>query len=207
MQIFCDFDGTITKEDSVDYILQSLAEKEWLEIEQKWQDGLINSAQCMKSQITLIKASQERLNLKLKEISIDPTFADFVKFCQSINVQITIISDGVDYFIKKICENHNLPTLPIIANKLLINQDKYNLELPYNQTNCKVQSAVCKCQSIQSSIGKKIYIGNGRSDFCVSHQADIIFAKDDLATYCKNNQLSFIAYKDFSDIVESFYKL
>ena len=33
MQIFCDFDGTITRQDTTDYILNRLANPAWEEIE------------------------------------------------------------------------------------------------------------------------------------------------------------------------------
>ena len=39
LQIFCDFDGTITKEDTLNKFLRVYADKKWLELEEEWISG------------------------------------------------------------------------------------------------------------------------------------------------------------------------
>ena len=57
MQIFCDFDGTISIQDATDFILARFADAEWRDIEEQWKRGTIGSAQCMQRQVALIRAS------------------------------------------------------------------------------------------------------------------------------------------------------
>ena len=47
----------------------------------------------------------------------------------------------------------------------------------------------------------QIYIGDGRSDFCVAGRADLVFAKDKLADYCSDKNIPFIAFDDFADLL------
>ena len=39
LQIFCDFDGTITQEDTLNKFLRVYADKKWLELEEEWISG------------------------------------------------------------------------------------------------------------------------------------------------------------------------
>ena len=44
----CDFDGTLTLNDTVDAILEAFAEPEWTEVEAEWAAGRIGSRDCNK---------------------------------------------------------------------------------------------------------------------------------------------------------------
>jgi len=198
MQIFCDFDGTISTYDTTDVILKRFASSKWETIEAEWESELIGSAQCMQRQIALITASKEELDSELNTIPIDSAFLDFTTFCSSRNLPLTIISDGVDYFIKHITQRHGISNIPIIANRLIVGDNGYSLKPANTDSDCP--SGVCKCRSTLSYSDLRVYIGDGRSDFCVAGKSDIVFAKHSLAEYCEKNNIPYIPYADFSDV-------
>lgn len=210
MHVFCDFDGTISIEDATDFILSRYADPEWEAIEDQWKRGEIGSAECMQHQISLIHATRQILDKALDEVSIDPGFAVFNDLCWSHGIPITVISDGVDYFIQRILARHQLEHLPVIANRLTISglngHTAYSLSSPYSDSACASASGVCKCRAV-SSPDMRIYIGDGRSDFCVSDKPDLIFAKGKLAEFCADRGISFIAYRQFSDITPALQKI
>lgn len=49
---------------------------------------------------------------------------------------------------------------------------------------------------------KVIYIGDGHSDKCASKNADYIFAKNDLANYLRENEIEFMEFENFSDVLK-----
>jgi 2-hydroxy-3-keto-5-methylthiopentenyl-1-phosphate phosphatase len=206
MHVFSDFDGTISVEDATDFILSRFADSEWEIIEDEWKRGLIGSAECMQRQIALIHATRQELDQALDEISIDPGFKSFNDFCWEHGIPVTVISDGVDYFIKRILARHHLEYLPIIANELAITglngHTSYRLSSPYSDPACASASGVCKCRAVASP-DMRIYIGDGRSDFCVSDKPDLIFAKGKLAEYCTQKSIPFIAYCQFTDVTRA----
>ena len=53
--VFSDFDGTITKEDTLNKFLRVYADKKWLEIEDKWLNGEIGSKECIEEYINVNK--------------------------------------------------------------------------------------------------------------------------------------------------------
>lgn len=209
MHIFCDFDGTISIEDATDVILTRFADPQWLLIEEEWKAGHIGSAECMRRQISLIRASRAELAEALDGIAIDPGFASFIRFCKSYELPVTVISDGVDYFIRHILAKHHVTDLPVIANQLIIEgingHTAYELASPFSHPACASAAGVCKCRNI-SSAGMRIYVGDGRSDFCVSDKPDLVFAKGKLAIYCQQQDIPYLPYKNFNDVVHGLKK-
>lgn len=204
MRIFCDFDGTISSQDATDFILSRFADPEWRQIEDKWLGGDIGSAQCMRKQIALIRASLQQLDAALDEIEIDPTFPNFVNFCRTRKLSPCVISDGVDYFIQRILGRHRLPPLRVIANRLVMETDggqaSYQLATPHAHGPCASGAGVCKCRFVCHRSDICVYIGDGRSDFCVANLPDLVFAKGALAEFCAQQDITFIPFQRFSDV-------
>ncbi|MGO4569365.1 MtnX-like HAD-IB family phosphatase [Rhizobium sp. 2YAF20] len=205
MQVYCDFDGTISVEDATDFVLSRLASSEWESIEDEWKQGLIGSAECMRRQIGLIQASRAELDAVLDMVAIDAGFKNFLSFCSQQGILVTIISDGVDYFIRRILANHNIGHLPIVANRLtdhvVDGRHEYVLSSPFSDPDCASGAGVCKCIAVNSP-DQRIYIGDGRSDFCVSDKPEIVFAKDGLAEFCGEQSIPFIQFSDFTDLLQ-----
>ena len=206
MQVFCDFDGTISIQDATDFILGRFADPEWRDIEEQWKRGTIGSAQCMQRQVALIRATRQELDAALDDIEIDPSFPAFASYCCSEGIPLTILSDGVDYFIHRILARHSLPPLPVIANQLTIRgqngNTRYHLALPFSQAACESGAGMCKCRCVGSPSPTRLYIGDGRSDFCVANKPELVFAKGNLAEFCVRQGIAFIPYRQFSDVAQ-----
>ena len=59
-QFFSDFDGTITKEDTLNKFLRVYAKTDWLEVEEKWMNGDIGSKQCIEEQMQLFPLMEQK---------------------------------------------------------------------------------------------------------------------------------------------------
>jgi len=206
MQVFCDFDGTISVQDATDFILARFADPEWLDIEEQWKQGTIGSAQCMQRQVALIRATRQQLDAALDDIEIDPSFPAFAGFCRSQGIPLTVTSDGIDYFIHRILARHRLPPLPVIANQLTIRghngYTRYQLTSCFSEVTCQSAAGMCKCRCVGAAIGTRVYIGDGRSDFCVANKPELVFAKGNLAEFCVRQGIAFIPYRQFSDVAQ-----
>ncbi len=207
MQVFCDFDGTISVQDATDFILAHFADPEWQDIEEQWKQSAIGSAECMQRQVALIRATQHQLDAALDAIEIDPSFAVFAGFCRLRRIALTVISDGVDYFIHRILARYSLPSLPVIANRLAITgrngQTSYRLTSPFSEVTCASAAGVCKCRCVDAGTGTRVYVGDGRSDFCVANKPELVFAKGNLAEFCEQRSIAFIRYRQFDDVAQA----
>ena len=204
MQVFCDFDGTISAIDTTDHILAKLAHPRWRDIEAEWVAGRLDAAACMRAQIGMIRGSDAELDARLDEVALDPGFTTFAAWCEDNGIPLTIVSDGVDYFIRRILRRHGLGNLPIVSNKLAGEAGARRLEQPYKRTGCAGGSGVCKCETARLAQSDRlrplVYVGDGRSDFCVSARADILFAKGALADYAASLNRPHHVFKTFHDV-------
>jgi 2,3-diketo-5-methylthio-1-phosphopentane phosphatase len=203
MHAYCDFDGTITTIDVTDAVLERFAPPEWRDIELAWEAGRINAWLCMSAQIALMRVDPEEIDDFLDTVEIYPSFVDFVNWCGENFIPVSIVSDGVDRFIRRVLVNHGLGHLDIASNRLCVEKDdrgfRYRLEAPFMQPACHSGSGVCKCAFVAAH-PSHIYVGDGRSDFCVSANANLLFAKGKLAAHCSQRSIPFFPYKNFTDV-------
>ena len=61
-------------------------------------------------------------------------------------------------------------------------------------------SGVCKCRVVKGT-ELQIYIGDGRSDFCVSDKVHLVFAKPKLADYCEDQGIPYVGFESFVDLL------
>lgn len=207
MRIFCDFDGTISRTDTTDHILTLFAEASWRDLEEEWLAGRLTAAACMQAQIGLISASDAELDAALDKVELTEGFADFAAWCARQEVALTIVSDGVDHFIRRILARHGLTGLPVISNRLIGTNTARGLDFPWRRAGCAAGSGVCKCEVVDvaapGEAGPVVFIGDGRSDFCVSSRADVLFAKDSLAAYAADRGMAFHRFDDFHNVIRA----
>ncbi len=204
MRIFCDFDGTVARADTADLIFARLAPPEWRAIEAEWEAGTIGAAECMRRQVELLRAPDRLLNDVLDGVEIDPGFGAFVAWCEARRIPLTIVSDGVDYFIRRVLVRHGLEHLPVVAN-VLAGDERAGRRLEQTSRNdeCRARAGVCKCALLRMQNGGlalTVYVGDGRSDFCVAAQADLLFAKDELARFASRSGIEYQPFANFADV-------
>jgi 2,3-diketo-5-methylthio-1-phosphopentane phosphatase len=200
---FIDFDGTVVPCDVTDFLLEQFADPAWQEVEKDWQAGRIGSRECMARQVALLEATPAELIAALSELQIDPGFAAFVDQCGRNGIGMTVVSDGFDFVIERVLRNAGLD-LPFYANHLEpLGSNGWRVTFPSARSDCRTLAGNCKCAFTQPySSSVKVVIGDGRSDFCVSGQADLVFAKGTLLELCRTSGVAHYAFDDFFDVTD-----
>lgn len=202
---FCDFDGTVTREDVIDRVLEEFADPMWRQIEQSWVNGEMGSRDCLAMQTKLIKAEKHDLLDFVENIEIDETFVDFARYCKSKPIEIVILSDGIDLFIKSILNRYGLDDIRVFSNGLARTNGHFEMTFPHFRKDCSSRSGMCKCQMMEELSGPgrvNILVGDGRSDFCVATRADLTFAKSALLDFCRAEKIPHIEHSEFEDVVD-----
>ena len=186
-KVLLDFDGTVTVKDTVDAILECFAAPAWREIEEEWKRGEIGSRECLAKQTALIRASPEEIDALIDGIEIDPGFDEFVAACKRLNIGVTIVSDGYRRSIERVLQRagHALPSRSGVLT--YEGRRRWKLESPVSRADCSSDSNTCKCMVANEAGVPKILVGDGRSDFCVANEADLVFAKGALLDHCVEN--------------------
>jgi 2,3-diketo-5-methylthio-1-phosphopentane phosphatase len=200
--VLCDFDGTISKHDVTDAILERFANPEWEEVEKAWAEGLITSRQCMSEQYGMIKADETELTAFLDKVEIDETFLNFLAFCRESGYPVTIVSDGFDFYIQKILARYGVKGIEVFSNHMSYVNGAIVTEFPHTNDECET-CGNCKTSiyhSLKKPDNRIVYIGDGWSDRCIAHESDVIFAKHKLIAYCHERGLDYTPYTNFTDI-------
>jgi 2-hydroxy-3-keto-5-methylthiopentenyl-1-phosphate phosphatase len=96
-------------------------------------------------------------------------------------------------------------SVPVYANRTEFHECGVGISFPFSRPSCTVNSGVCKCsvaQTIDAGRGlTTVLIGDGRSDQCAAHQANFVFAKGSLISYCRDNGIPHTPFQSFADIL------
>lgn len=203
--ILCDFDGTISKKDVTDALLNRFGMHGYEELEASWENGTIGSRLCLEGQIALLDMNEADLTTLLDDIEIDPWFPAFVQLARKLSIPVIIVSDGLDRAIHHILKRHGLDDLPVHANHLVQVADRrWQLEFPHFSAGCTKASAHCKCASstqFRAGDRKILFIGDGSSDFCASAKADYVLAKSRLVDFCRDNNIDHSVMNNFRQAI------
>lgn len=205
IRVLCDFDGTIARVDTVDLLLERLADPSWKVLEEQWVRGEIGSRECMTEQIALLRGGWKAIERVLAEVEIAPTFAPFAAWCRAHGVPLFVASDGLDRVIASLLARDGIQVDGVCASQLVECPDeRLSLRFPQMALPTSCGAEVCKCCFFPPTAPgeQRVLIGDGRSDFCAAGQADLVFAFSNLALHCRQNDIPFVPFTDFQGVRE-----
>ena len=210
LRLFVDFDGTITRTDVGNLFYRTFGGSACDELVRRFRAGEINARDCFLGEAQAMgRVIPGALDSLVDAQEIDPTFIDLVAFCRARDVDLLIVSDGLDYYIRRILRRNGCGDVPFVSNVATLlrpgedGRVEVSLAFPHADAGCD-RCACCKRDIMLTRAAEEdiiAYAGEGFSDRCPVRYADIVFAKDDLQTYCQNENISYYPYAAFDDIV------
>jgi 2-hydroxy-3-keto-5-methylthiopentenyl-1-phosphate phosphatase len=204
--VLVDFDGTITKNDVGALLFNSFSKEKSRKIVSEWLKGKISSKECLQKECELIQITKTQLKNFALSQKIDEHFTDFVDLCKRKGVDLVILSDGLDYYIRLILRKYHLENIPFYSNTLRFEGKRPVPEFPYYDQGCG-NCGNCKkyhLRNLRRPKQKVVYIGDGLSDKCAIGEADFVFAKNDLKSFCEKEKISYFKFNDFRDVISVF---
>jgi 2-hydroxy-3-keto-5-methylthiopentenyl-1-phosphate phosphatase len=207
--VFLDFDGTITRRDATDAILEAFGDPAWLEVEDAWLSGRIGSRECLAAQMALVTATPEQIDRLLDEIDVDPGFTHLLDVCSAHAVPVHILSDGFDYCVARILGRPDLNSLArlidsrIVSSSLRPDGARWRVTFPHAPQPCAHGCATCKpaaMECLKPSGAITLFVGDGISDRYAASAADMVFAKDKLAAFCDNAPVAYSPFDTLSAV-------
>jgi len=204
VEVLCDFDGTITNDDIGFRIIETFAGPGWLEVEDAYRRGDKGSRQALLEIFALTRVSEKQLCRFIEDnFYVDPYFHSFLEFCRLSGTQVTVLSDGFDFYIDRMFARFGVE-VPYLANSLRVVGSRLLAAFPHNSRQCG-RCGNCKLsfvEKLKNNGTAIVYIGDGYSDRCACAAADLVFAKDVLAEHCRQNRVAFRAFNSFADILQ-----
>lgn len=204
--IFSDFDGTIARRDVGNKLFHYLSDGRSEEVVARWKAGEIDSRECLRQEAELARdTTLEEFFEFVDGFDLDPGFADLATLCRSCDLPLYIVSDGLDLYIRHLLNRHGFDALPVFSNRAIFDNGRLAITWPYADGSCG-RCGNCKgyhIRRLKKPAQTAVYIGDGRSDVCAVPEADVIFAKGELADYCRKESIDFCPFDDFSMVTET----
>ena len=204
--VVSDFDGTITLEDTNNLLFLICGNAENEKIEADYYAGAVSNREGMARHFEVMPLTLDGYYAFLDaEIHIDPGFDAFLEELRRQEIPFFIVSAGFRQGILRILGEERVRGVEILANDLLGEpylKPRFTMdpacEKPIGPCgNCK---RACLAAIREKTKRKIVYIGDGLTDRCAIEGADLLFAKDALADYCRAYDVAYVPFESFADV-------
>lgn len=200
--VLTDFDGTITRPDVGEALLEEFAPPDWWEIEEQHRARQIGTRETMARQFALLRVKQaDLIRFVDANVECDDTFRDFVAFCAGRGIQLEVVSEGLDFYVRYLMRKWDL-RIPARTNRAVFEGGAIRIEYPWSDATCTL-CGTCKLLRLFElrTRGLRIaYVGDGASDLCPAIEADLLFAKAELARLCDEEEIAYEPFDRFADV-------
>ncbi|SCU78682.1 LAMI_0A05468g1_1 [Lachancea mirantina] len=215
--IFTDFDGTVTKEDSNDYLTDELGfgKEKRLRVFDGVLDGTKSFREGFWEMLESINTPFDECTKILEDkIALDPGFKETFRWAQQKGVPIVVVSSGMRPLIKalltKMVGPESIHELAIESNEVEIDENQkwhivYKDESAFGHDKSRTIEAYKKKFEASGDRPVYFYCGDGVSDLSAAKECDLLFAKrgKDLVTFCKRENVPFHEFDTWKDILQS----
>jgi len=181
--VFLDFDGTITTQDVGVYVLSRAAPDGWRTIDAQFRHGVIDSRECILDEWDLVEGDETTLRAIAAEVPLDPGVGPLVDALRAAGAELTVVSDGFGFYVQDAVRPFGLD---VLTND--VDFTTRELLFPNEDRCCPCASCgTCKQAPIKDAQHRgqtTMLIGDGASDRKAALLADVVFAKDALASWC-----------------------
>ncbi len=209
IRIFSDFDGTVTQQDTLVYLLDRYAGPDWLTIEDQVEAGTLSEEAGLQAEIALLSVPwEEARDAVLTHVPVDPGFAPFTTWCRERQWPLALLSGGLEPLIRAVLEREGLGDLVLRANGLEFDPDGRWRVVPADSPRIRARCNHCKTWHLAGAAragATIIYVGDGCTDRCPAEQADLVFAKDGLLRWCRERDIPCRPFDSFGDIRNWFH--
>ncbi|MFW6102402.1 MAG: MtnX-like HAD-IB family phosphatase [Chloroflexota bacterium] len=199
----CDFDGTVTEEDTSFFLLDTFAQGDWRRLLREYKEHTISVGEFNTKAFSMIRADKATLVKALdSKIRVRAEFHELVNYCRRRGCRLVIVSNGLDFYIEATLKNLGLDSLEVHAAQASFHPE--GMEVRYVGPDGKKLEDGFKEAYIQSFLNlgyRVIYVGNGDSDFVPAKYAHYVFATGELLAYCRENNLNYKPFETFTDVV------
>ena len=199
----CDFDGTVTEEDTSFFLLDAFAQGDWRRLLRQYKEHKISVGEFNTKAFAMVKADKTTLVGALEgKVKVRAGFHELVNYCRRKGFRLVIVSNGLDFYIEATLKNLDLKNIEVHAAQASFHPE--GMEVQYVGPDGKRLEDGVKETYIKSFLKlgyRVIYVGNGDSDFAPAKYAHHVFATGELMAYCRENKLNYRPFDDFIDVV------
>jgi 2,3-diketo-5-methylthio-1-phosphopentane phosphatase len=200
--LLIDFDGTACPFDVSEELLDAFGDGDWRRYDDAVDRGELGLRQAAEKQAAMLRAPRDdMLAFALERFTVDETFPPFVRWAESNDLPLALISDGFGFYVRPILERAGLGHLDVMTNDYadgaLVHPFEHGVCVGCG--TCKMRAAV----AFRERYGSVAYVGEGQSDRYGALYSDLVFAKKDLVRICEQDGVPHLGWETFDDVREA----
>jgi len=199
----CDFDGTVTEEDTSFFLLDAFAQGDWRRLLREYKEHRISVGDFNTRAFAMVKADKPTLLEALEDkVKVRAGFHELINYCLGKGFRLVIVSNGLDFYIRAVLKDLGLGNIEVYAAQAAFHPE--GMKVQYVGPDGERLEDGFKEAYIKSFLKlgyRVIYIGNGDSDVAPAKYAHHVLATGDLLAYCRENNLKYKPFETFLDIV------
>ncbi|OUL37113.1 2-hydroxy-3-keto-5-methylthiopentenyl-1-phosphate phosphatase [Nostoc sp. T09] len=203
--VFCDFDGTITEEETFVAVLKNFAPELSAKLLPEMYARRLTLRQGVRQILASIPSSRYSEILEFTQIQpIRPGFVELLDFLEFQGVPLVVISGGLRGMVETVLDSLVQRVHAIHAVDVDTSSTHLKVISPYEggtELIAKVQ-IMSKYPAYQ-----KIAIGDSITDLNMALEANVVFARDRLAEYLDEHKKPYIHWDNFSQVRDYLVKL
>jgi 2-hydroxy-3-keto-5-methylthiopentenyl-1-phosphate phosphatase len=203
--VLIDFDGTACSHDVAEHLLDAFGEPGWRDYDLAVDRKEIPLRAAIVAQDRMLAEDRETLlAYALDHCPLDPTFPSFCRWLETEGVEVALVSDGFGFYIEPILAANGLEHMTVLTNeqRWTAAERPDGLDFVRAHPEC-VGCGTCKMRAVlqyRERHGAVAFVGEGQTDRYGALYADLVFAKDALPAYCREDGVPFTEWVDFDDV-------
>ena len=196
--VFCDFDGTITANETFVGMLKQFATQNYADVESLVMQGKISLPEGIRRLVESIPSERlADMQDYIRKQEIRPGFEKLLDFLDEIKVPLVVISGGLIEQVQTRLEPYRKRILNMHAARLDTTSEYLRVRSDHETRNELVSK-----KALMDGYNYKLAaaIGDGVTDISMAARADIVFARDNLCRYLDQEKTPYRRWQTFFDI-------
>jgi len=198
--VLTDFDDTAAAQNVAEMLLNRFGAPDWRDVRLRFRDGQINLKEYQEITFRNIRADRATMQSYVKEhANLRPFFRELWGFCQTNNIPMAVVSQGLDFYIEAVLERAGISRVPIYAvnTEFKAGNISYHYKHTYPGKGCQGNTKGFVVESFQERGCYVFFAGDGQSDLEAARKADVTFAHRTLAHLCDEESIPYQPFEDF----------
>lgn len=200
MMVFCDFDGTITEEETLEHFIEECLQIDVKQLSEEMVKKGYTVKRGIKEQMERIPSQTYKSVLhRTGRRKIREGFVEFLRYMQHLEVPVVVVSGGLEEMVMDSLSDYKDMIAAIYHAKADLSQEYVHYYSEYESEEELVSKVtIMRKYDVQTTI----CIGDSYTDKIMAVHSDIVFARDRLAKAMRECDKSYYEFDTFFDIIE-----
>lgn len=200
-----DFDGTITAKDFYWILLDDYIGQKGIDFYYEWKKSKKIGTEFLNTVFTWHTFTDEERLEALGKVEVDESLIPVIELIEELNGEFIILSAGFDYYINHVLKLKELTDIKLLTNKGDYKNNTFIMEPDKASEFYSPVYGIDKGKVARhyKTLAKKLYfVGDSEPDYYAAIEADVIFAKTELANILDSKGIEYYPYESFEDILQ-----